>query len=432
MALEFAHGVIQWLSTDVATTTYTVSGLAFQPKALIFKCYYAQEATDGGSVTDSGKRCFGFATSPTNRACVAIRSGDNAANASCQVVHSSAAIATFTNGTPTVTGALDLDSITSDGFVLIVDTGGDQSSVFWEAYGGSDITAAEVVTAISEPASTGAVDYVLTGAFQPDVVFLAGMQGTGADAAAGSTDSHMYFGVATSTNAANQICLVGGSDHGSADMDTDGWGGDSACVGMVTVAGGDLSAQATLSAFNADGFELTWGARATTNRKSIALAIAGGEWQAGSLTIDGSTATATAAVSGLSFVPAGVSVMSRMQTENASVTTTAEDMMSFGVASSTSSREAWGRQDVNAAAASDLRYRVEYDQILCYPDSSGALLTAHDLSALASDGFTLVVDTAGGVADEWIGYYTFGNPPAAGAAGHGHLLAFHRNRLVYT
>ena len=414
MALEFAHGVIQWLSADVATTTYTVSGLAFQPKALIFKCYYAQSATDAGSATDQGKRCFGFATSATNRACVAIRSADNSANASSQVIHAGDAVAIFTNGTPAVTGKLDISSIESDGFVLVIDTGGDKSSVFWEAYGGSDITAAEVITAISEPAATGAVDYVLSGAFQPDVVFMAGCQGTAADTAAGTTDSHMYFGAASGTDAANQICLVGGTDHGSADADTDGWGGDGAILGMVTTGGGDLSAQASLSAFNADGFELNWTARATTNRKSIALAIAGGEWRVGSMVIDGDTATATSSVTGLPFTPVGVSVMGRMQAENASVTTTAEDMMSFGVASSTTSREAWGRQDTDGVATTELRHRIEYDQILAYPDSSGNLLTAHDLSALASDGFTLVCDVGGGLADvEWIGYYTFGNTPAA-------------------
>lgn len=34
--LAFAHGGIQWLAADAATTVYTVSGLSFQPKALAF------------------------------------------------------------------------------------------------------------------------------------------------------------------------------------------------------------------------------------------------------------------------------------------------------------------------------------------------------------------------------------------------------------
>jgi hypothetical protein len=37
MALEYAHGVIQWAGADPIGTTYTVSGLAFQPKAIVFK-----------------------------------------------------------------------------------------------------------------------------------------------------------------------------------------------------------------------------------------------------------------------------------------------------------------------------------------------------------------------------------------------------------
>jgi hypothetical protein len=34
MALQCAHGAIQWATSDTAGTTKTVSGLAFQPKAL--------------------------------------------------------------------------------------------------------------------------------------------------------------------------------------------------------------------------------------------------------------------------------------------------------------------------------------------------------------------------------------------------------------
>lgn len=413
MALEYAFGSIVVTGADAVGTIYTVSGLSFQPKALVFVSGTPNTAVDAGSATESAKRAVGFATSTTNRACVATRANDNAGTAVCTSGHTEGAVAMTLNATtPGVSAAVDLNSITSDGFTLIVDDNGDSWTIFWQAWGGSDITNAEVVTTISEPAANGAVDYTLSGSFQPDVVFLAGTNATTSDSYA-ARDSAIYYGVATDTASAQQICLVANSDHGSNTMDTDGWGGDGMCGGLVTDGGGNLNATATLSAFNADGFELTW-VRAVTNRKSIALAIKGGSWQAGGMTIAGNSASATSSVSGLAFTPKGISLMSRMAVEQSGTTTSTEDRFGVGQGTSTTSRQSWGQQDTDNIGTSETRNRVEFDQVLCWPSSTGTLLTAHDISAMASDGFTLIVDTAGGVADEWIGYLTFGDTVVGG------------------
>ena len=241
------------------------------------------------------------------------------------------------------------------------------------------------------------------------MLFLAGCRATAADTYTAG-DSSIYCGVATGTDSARQICLVANADHGSNTMDTDGWGGGGKCGGLVADGGGNLNMTATLTAFNADGFELTW-VRAVTNRKSIALAIKGGSWQAGGVTIDGNTGSATASVSGLPFSPKGVWLMSRMATEQSGVTTGTEDRWGHGMGTSPSARQSWGQQDTDAIGTSETRNRIEYDQILCWPSSTGTLLTAHDLNAMNADGFDLIVDTAGGVASEWIGYLTCGDAP---------------------
>jgi hypothetical protein len=432
VALEYAFGAIVVTGSDAVGTVYTVDGLSFQPKALMFVSGTPNTAVDAGSATESAKRAVGFATSTTNRACVATRSNDNAGTSVCVAGYTEGAVAmTLLASVPGVSAAVDLNSITSDGFTLIVDDNGDSWTIFWQAWGGDDITNAEVVTAISEPAADGAVDYTLSGAFQPDVLFLAGCRATAADTYA-QGDTGIYCGFATSTASAQQVCLVANADHGSNTMDTDGWGGDGKCGGLVADGGGDLNMTATLSAFNSDGFELTWD-RTVTDRKSIALAIKGGSWRAGGLTIAGNSGSATASVSGLPFTPKGLTLISRMAVEQADLTTSTEDRFGVGMGTSTTSRQSWGVQDADGIGTSETRNRVEYDQVLCWPNTDGTLLTAHDISAMASDGFTLVVDTAGGVADEWIGYLTFGDTPVAGAVtGHGPLLAFYRNRLVYT
>ena len=54
---------------------------------------------------------------------------------------------------------------------------------------------------------------------------------------------------------------------------------------------------------------------------------------------------------------------------------------------------------------------IEYDQALVHV-TFGAVLSAYDLSAINSDGFTVIVDDAGGPSTEWQGYLAF-----AGAGG---------------
>ena len=86
MALEYAHGAIQWLAADVATTVYTVSGLSFQPKALRFSWNGLQSATDAASAAVNLQRGGGFAVDTSNRRCVGSFSQDTAATSNCGTV----------------------------------------------------------------------------------------------------------------------------------------------------------------------------------------------------------------------------------------------------------------------------------------------------------------------------------------------------------
>ena len=85
MALSFAHGAVRWLSTDVATTTYTVSGLSFEPKAIRFYWVGIDSATTTANQTTTERRGVGFASSTTSRACTGTYSLDAGASSDCVV-----------------------------------------------------------------------------------------------------------------------------------------------------------------------------------------------------------------------------------------------------------------------------------------------------------------------------------------------------------
>src|SRR5688572_10497985 len=136
MALEFEHGAVQWLSADAATTTYTVSGLSFQPKALRFYWMGLGSAIDANNETTHSRRGVGFATSTSDRCCVATQDQDAAGSMTCTSGYFTDCVAVTVTSTPSADGKLDINSITSDGFTLIVDDAAPVDiTIFWEAWG---------------------------------------------------------------------------------------------------------------------------------------------------------------------------------------------------------------------------------------------------------------------------------------------------------
>lgn len=431
MALEVAHGSFRWLAADGVGATYVVSGLSFQPKAILFLLCGMGSDTDAATETSSVQQGVGVATSTTSRRCVSIRELDNQATMVCSSGYRTDAIALAFGGV-TVEGLLDLSAIAADGFTAIVD---DQipanRQVFWIAWGGADITVA-VDGDIAEPAATGDQDYTVTGfvaAATDQVVILAGVQTADAAPAAERNDSGIFIGFATSGADADNVVMAGNADDASADADTDGYCKTAECLAMHLISGGNPNARAKLTQFGTDNFRLNWIARAVTSRRSIFLAMKGGSWKAGAYAIDGSTLNATATVSGLAFAPKGIVGIGRMTAEQAAGTATAENRFGIGVGTSTTSRRATGFWSEDAATASEINQVIEYDQVLAFPSNAGALGSAYDINAMNSDGFQIIVDVAGGVASEWQGYLAFGDAPAAGG-GFGLRLAGQRNHRV--
>lgn len=421
MALDYAQGAIQWLLADGLGVTYTVSGLSFQPKALRFEMMGITSTTDASTETRHLIRSIGFATSTSSRRCAATFSEDAAGSATTGNIATNDTVAVYVGSVGSVIGSLDLDLIGSDGFRLIIDNPlagtADDITVLWKAWGGSDITNVTVGD-FAEPAATGTQNYTATGfvtAGTDQAVMLAGVQATTINTGL-SDSSTLSIGYATGSASANNINLIGQSDDGAATMDTDGACYTGECLAMIVPAGAAVkNARATLSAFGTDLFTLDWLARTTTGRLSIYMAIKGGNWTAGSYTIDGTTFGNLATVSGLSYAPGGLLLMGRMTAVQAVDVTTVNDRIGWGSGTSSSNMHAMGGLDEDATANSEIDQSIRYSSILSFPTTAGQLLSVYVIDAMNADGFRMKVGSpAGGVVSEWQGYLAFGS--VAGAA----------------
>ena len=424
--LNFAHGAVQWLTSQVLNTTIPVTGLGFTPKALRFYWVGLQSnsPTNANSQTVNQRRGVGFASSTTSRASVGTTSLNASGNADCGSIFTTTACVVTVSAAGVLDGLLDINSIDADGFTLIVDDVTPQNiTVFWEAWGGDEIRNV-TIGSIAEPAAIGDQNYTATGfvttpASRDQCIMFAGVQSVNASGTGQAQDSGLSVGFATSTSTTNQIVIIGNSDDASGTMDTDGYNYTGQCLSMIVIAGGNPNARATLTAFGTDIFTLNWGARATTNRRNIYMAIKGGEWTAGSTTIAGNTLNSTTTVGNFPFNIRGVSLIGAMKAISTVNTATVQDRIGFGSGFSPTSRNSAAILVEDALGASEIDTSINYSQALVYPSTTGTLQTAYDISNLKANSLTLITDTAGGVANEWIGYLIFGDKkPHTVSVGH--------------
>jgi hypothetical protein len=430
MALDFAHGSVQWLTTDVLNATKVVTGLGFTPKAIRFYWVGLQSNSPTNAVSGAvnERRGVGFAVSAASRRCVGTFSldGDNG-GAQCGSVAMNTCVAVTVTAAGTVDGQLDVSSFDTDGFTLIVDDVTPANiTVFYEAWGGQDITSA-VVGDIAEPAATGTQNYTVAG-FTSDglnqCVMFAGVQSVNAVNTGQGQDSGLCVGFASSTASENNVVVVGNSDTGSDPTDTDGYCRQGECLAQIVIAGGNPNARAALSAWGTDQFTLNWTNRATTNRRNIFLAIKGGSWRASSYTIAGNTLNSTTTVSELPFYLKGISLIGRMTAQDTAGTSTAQDRIGFGSGISAASRNSAGILDANNQDPTQIGTIVQYNSVLSYPTGAGAVQATYDINAFNLNSFQIIVDTAGGVASEFHGYLAFGNTyfPRIQSIGHPFII----------
>jgi hypothetical protein len=394
-------------------TVNTHTGLGFQPKALVFWSLGISSTTDIAFAGEKERFGIGYATSTADRCCVGAYGINAAAAADTQEIVRNDAVLGFPTNTGAVGALLDIDTITTDGFTLVVDDEGDSLGITpmtygWVVLGGSDITAASTGS-ISEPAATGVVSYTAGAGFLPTLAFFGGCQLTGAVPAAAVIDSGIMFGAASGTGAGNQFVFTMNSDEGSATMDVDKYLRFDECLAMIAPAGGNPSARASFNGFDSLGFDLNWTARATTARKYIYLAIAAGSnVKVGKIAgVNLGTINNIATVSGLAFSPVGGMIVGSAIQESTSATSSTDGQCSIG-AFTTTNRFALSLFDEDATAAAEISAGLSTDEVYQLLTATGTVAAEVDYQATTADGFTLVVDDELAATTVDLAYVVFG------------------------
>ena len=434
MALDFRHGSVQWLTTDALNATKVVTGLGFTPKALRFYWVGLQSNSPTNAVSGAvnERRGVGFAVSNASRRCVGTFSQDNTtAGGTCASVAMDTCVCVTVSSAGAVDGQLDISSFDADGFTLIVDDVTPANiTVFYEAWGGQDITVA-VVGDIAEPAATGTQNYTVNG-FTDDgtnqVLMFAGVQSVNAVNTGQVQDSGLCVGFASKTtteNSQQQFVVAVNSDTGSDPTDTDGLITSGICLSQIVIGGGVSSSYASLSSWGTNQFTLNWQARATTNRRNIFLAIKGGSWSSSYYTIAGNSLNATSTISELPFFPLrGISLVGRRAVAQALGSSSAQSTIGFGSATGTGSRNSAGAIDNNSSDPTQIGTIIQYDSVLSFPTAAGAVQATYDVNVFGLNSFQIIVDTAGGVANEAQGYLAFGDTmyPRIQSVGHPFII----------
>lgn len=389
MALSAKVGTFA-TGTGAAGTTVAVTGVGFQPAALIFWWSGRTEATNttaGGSYS----RGIGFAVSATQRGAVYSASTDALAAAECDKGHNDAACVGTLTTAGVVDGLLDLQSMDSDGFTLAVD---DQFAtsirVSYLALGGDSLTNAAVGNWVKPATATGTQDITGLG-FQPDAVLFASVADSMAAPPDTSPDGMLTFGAATASAA---YVLSNAEADGNATI-----AAKSYCFGgelMVNHHGGNMATigRVAFSAMLADGFQVNWLENTgSANQWIFYLALKGGNYLLGDLLTQTDTVT-TIAESSFGFAPSALIVASHGQAQSTQDTVQAGARWSIGAATSTTDRVVQATWTEDGTANSETAMGVAYDAVYLNISSADAVQGLMDVQSFDSDGFTTIMDDA--------------------------------------
>jgi len=414
MALDVADGTIT-ITTGVVGTTFTVSGLSFQPKAVIL--FWGGRAT-AGAAEESHRFGAGFFTGTTSRRCATTQSQHAAANAATdQALYDDACVATITTAGG-VDGKADVDAITSDGFRLIVDDQfGTALMVGWLAIGGADLTDVAVTT-ITSPGAAGNQDVnvgldLATSSADDKAVIFVGIWHNAINSIINW--SNFAIGVAAGNTPANAV-LAGGSEDGVTTTATGSYCLSGECLAHVNPssgAGDPIVMRASLTTWLSTGFRLNWAEVDVAVGMFGALVLRGGRYEVGnSLTSTG----VSNQVEATTYTPKALLAISHNKAQSTSDAIQVQDERCIGVATGSTSRRTAFILDKNSVGTSDVG--SAFDEAEMYGNlSTAAAIVVEGLADLVSFdtspvGFTFVMDDADPVAS-FFPYLLFADTPAA-------------------
>lgn len=375
-------------SVDTAKTagqTQAVSGVGFQPKVVLF---WMSGRTGTGDSVGAGhaNRCFGVAISSSARRCIlAIENDDQADTNTARMMRDDACFGAFLADTTAVEGLLDLQSMDSDGFTLIVD---DQFATAWRvhylALGGDDLTDYQLGS-YQYATAIGSRD--ITVGFQPDALIQFGAAYT----ALNTRMYNSYFSIGWTTAAGAEATEQYAQGDVSADSQATSYhysflrGGES----FIQCEGGEPTASPSyheeVTAWLSNGFTLYCNEmEGVPQNYAFYLALKGANFFAGDLaTLTNTTTDITETVG---FQPAAVLFMSANHTEHAEDTADDHTKWTFGAVDGSLNQAAAAVYGENGLATTEVATAIEHDNVYIHVVDD-AVTGAMNVTSISASGF---------------------------------------------
>jgi hypothetical protein len=360
-------------STAAAPASQSITGLGFQPKAVIF-FWTRQTATGFAARQSSG---FGFTTGSSNERAVSYDEDDAASTSNSGVRKSASRVILMRNGS-TVAQA-ELTSFDPDGFTINWTANETRADIIhYLALGGDGLT--NTVASSFELTSSGGNQAVTGVGFRPDMVLFL----TGGD---GPIDfdfdkARLVLGMATGPT--EQAALVVASqDDNSANTNKVSQQRTDAVI-LLTTDSGTQNAVADLVSMDADGFTVNKSDAPSVTETIYFLALRGGQHRVGSFNQPASTGKST--VTGSGFLPRSLMLFSTNKVAGSGIVLSST--LSAGAAHDGPARGSIWAEAKNVDPSDTNSYTSTTD-LLTLASSPNSVNARADLFSFDSDGFTL-------------------------------------------
>ncbi len=374
-------------STGGAPASQAVTGVGFQPKAVIFY-WTRQTATGFATIQRMG---FGFATGASNERAVAVaESFDLDPTESGRRVSETKAIIILSNGVPTRTAEAEVTSFNADGFTINWTTNEARADIIhYIAIGGDGLTNA---LASTFTLGTAAGNQAVTGVgFQPDVVWFLSSFTAANDT--NTADSLLSLGLAVSATKEGAQALGTNDNQSSTTVQKSQQRTDASI--LVLNASVAQDAIADFVSMNADGFTVNKSDAPAATVPIFYLALKGGWHDVGSFAQP--AATGNQAKTGVGFRPGALMLLSTNHVAGSGIV--AETKVSIGAATSSSVRGGiWSDSD-NVNPSNTNSYTSTTD-VITLASSTSTVNARADFVSFDDDGFTLNWSAADATARE--------------------------------
>lgn len=412
------HGGSFVTGTGAIGTTVAVTGVGFTPIAIMFWAA-GRNVTSPPTLATSHQRGVGFATGIASRRCYGSFSSGSVATAVCTSGRrNDACVMTMTTG-GSVDGLMDLQSLDVDGFTMVIDDAFSASiRVYYQAWGG-DVDAASIID-ISEPGATGSVSYTGVG-FTPSAII--GFQPNGAATTWNGTSNDTSCALGWATGPSNQGVWAGAANNGSNPSVTMSYCRAGQFLAATNASASAITATATLTSMDSDGFTLNWTTVGTAGRIYAVLALHGGTWLATNGTTQTDTVT-TIPLTGLGATCKSVMVLSHHRAQSASLTPDSNDEWSLGEAPDANGTS---MMDVTAVSNTKVESRCN-TQVYANFDTSLAVEGLMTTNSFDGDGVTFIMTDADPSAAFFLALMA-GDTISAPMTGGGAFYYYHHRRM---